>query len=271
MHIKSKKSWLVLLIAGIFIASLTIVGCSSSNTISIAGSTTVQPLAEALRTEFNKDNPGVTIEISGGGSSVGVTSCNDSTVDIGAASRDLKASEPALVVHTIARDGIALVTHPSNGVDGLTKEQVRQIYLGNITNWNEVGGEDHAIIVIARDTASGTRAAFMEMVMDEGAGDLITGDAILKISNGDLRTSVSSTEWSIGFLSFGYLDDSVKGLEIDGVAPEVANAMDGSYSIVRPLNLLTKGEPTGLVKDFIDFCLSAKGQAVVAEDYIPVS
>jgi len=136
-----------LIILTVLALSVTITGCGGggTTTITTAGSTTVQPLAEKLANAFMLDNTDVKVIIQGGGSSTGVKSCDDGTVDIGMASRDLKSSEPALVKHVLARDGIAIVTNTGNSVSGLTKEQLKQIYDGTITNWNEVGGPDKAI------------------------------------------------------------------------------------------------------------------------------
>jgi len=248
----------------LLVPAIILSGCGGgATTVTEAGSTTVQPVAEKLANAFMDSYPDVKIIIQGGGSSTGIKSCNDGTVDIGAASRELKSSEPALVTHLLARDGIAIVTHVSNSVSGLTTEQVRDIYAGNITNWSEVGGDDHDIVVVAREEGSGTRAAFEELVME---GMLITEDAILQISNGNVRTAVSTTPYSIGFLSFGYADSSVKSLAIDGVAGTVENAKNGTYPIVRPLYFLTKEEPTGAVKNFIEFCLGAEGQDIVEDE-----
>jgi phosphate transport system substrate-binding protein len=239
-----------------------------SGTITEAGSTSVQPLAERLASVFMQMHPKVTVTIQGGGSSVGITSADEGTVDIGAASRELKPSEPPLVKHLLARDGIAIVTPPANTVTGLTKDEVRRIFADEVTNWSQVGGADAEIIVIAREEGSGTRGAFEEMVMGE---DLITSNAILQLSNGAVRTTVSTTPNSIGFLSFGYLDTSVKALAVDGVEGTVENAKNGSYPIVRSLYFLTKEAPTGLGKEFIDFCLSAEGQSIVTDEgFIPV-
>ncbi len=149
-------------------------------------------------------------------------------------------------------------------VSDLTVEQVRDIFSGKITNWKDFGGDDQNIIVVSREEGSGTRAAFEEMVMGEDA--LIAASAILQASNGAIRTTVSTTPYSIAYLSFGYLDDTVKSISIDGVAPTEPNAADGSYPIVRPLNMLTNGEPAGMVKAFLDFILSEAGQKLVVED-----
>jgi phosphate transport system substrate-binding protein len=265
--------WVTLMAAILVAVAIAFTGCPGGLTgkITEAGSTTVQPLAEELANAFMAEHPDVGITIQGGGSSVGVKSASDGTVDIGAASRELKPEEKTLglVEHVLARDGIAIVTHPSQTVSGLTKEQVKQIFAGEITNWSEVGGSDATINVVSREEGSGTRAAFEEMVMGEDA--VITATAILQPSNGAVRTTVAGDPDSIGFLSFGYLDSSVKSLSIDGVAGTVENAKNGSYPIVRPLLLLTKGEATGLVKQFIDYCLSDEGQQIVAKDYITVN
>ncbi|MBN1863045.1 MAG: phosphate ABC transporter substrate-binding protein [Dehalococcoidales bacterium] len=272
------KKLLTLLITAGLIGATVLTGCAGTpathdtagptGSITEAGSTTVQPIAERFADVFTQMYPKVTVTIQGGGSSVGVKSASDGTVDIGAASRELKADEPALVKHLLCRDGIALATHPSNTVTGLTKDEVRRIFAGEITNWSQVGGPNENIIVVAREEGSGTRTAFEELVMDE---TLITNTAILQPSNGAVRTTVSITPTAIGFLSFGYLDGSVSSLAVDGVLGTIENAKNGSYPIVRPLYFLTKEAPSGLVKEFIDFCLSAEGQSIVEDEgYISV-
>ena len=246
---------------------------ADNSTVSVSGSTTVQPLAEKLAEAFMTENTGIRIDVQGGGSSVGVKAAGQGTSDIGMASREIKESElaefPNLNVVVIARDGIAIVAHPDVTVNDLTVEQVRDIFSGKVTNWKEFGGEDQSIIVVSREEGSGTRGAFEEMVMGEDA--LITDTAILQPSNGSIRTTISTTPYSIGYLSFGYLDETVNAISINGVAPTEPNAADGSYLIVRPLNMLTNGEPAGAVKAFLDFILSEGGQKLVVEDgYIPV-
>ncbi len=263
------KRWLPL-VSVLLLLVMTLLACGgSSGEITTAGSTTVQPLAEKLANAYTAKNPDITIAVQGGGSSVGIRSADDGTVDIGAASRELKSSEPNLVKHLLARDGIAIIVHPDNGINDLTVDQIREIFAGNITNWNEIGGPDEEIHVVSREEGSGTRGAFEELVMGEA---LITEKAVLQPSNGAVRQVVSGDEVSIGYLSFGYLDSSVKPLAIDGVAGTEANAKNGSYPVVRPLYFLTKEQPTGIVKDFIDFCLSDEGQRIVAEEgYISIN
>ena len=248
---------------------------SLSGQIQLAGSTTVQPLAEVLAEAFMAENPDVAIEVQGGGSSVGVTSAGEGTVDIGDASRNVKDSEfetfPELQVFTIAYDGIAIVTNPDLELPTLSIEQVQKIFAGEITNYSEVGGPDAEIIVVSREEGSGTRAAFEELVMEANDSEaVITESALLQQSNGQVRTTVSTTPDSIGYLSFGFLDESVNGVAIDGVAPAVENVKNGSYTIYRPLNMLTNGVPGELAQAFLDFILSDMGQEIVAEDYITV-
>ncbi|HAF61832.1 MAG TPA: phosphate-binding protein [Anaerolineaceae bacterium] len=251
-----------------------------SGQLQLAGSTTVQPLAEVLAESFMDANPDVVVEIQGGGSSVGVTSAGEGTVDIGNASRGIKDSEfetfPNLTVYTIAFDGIAIVTNPELDIPTLSLEQVRGIFSGEITNFSEVGGPDAEIVIVSREEGSGTRAAFEELVMaykDENGETVevpISENALLQQSNGQVSTIVSTTPNTVGYLSFGYLSDAVKGVAIDGVEPAVENVKNGTYSIFRPLNMLTNGEAQGLAKAFIDYILSDAGQEIVAEDYITV-
>jgi len=246
-----------------------------SGQIQLAGSTTVQPLAEVLAEAFMSTNPGLVIEVQGGGSSVGVTSAGEGTVDIGMASRGVKSSEfdtfPDLKVFTIAYDGIAIVTHPDIKLPSLTIDQVRDIFAGDISNYSEVGGPDAAIVVVSREEGSGTRAAFEELVMEHGEEKLIFEKALLQQSNGQVRTTVSTTPNAIAYLSFGFLDDSTNPVPIDGAKPSVANVKNDSYPIFRPLNMLTNGEPGDLAQAFLDFILSDAGQEIVAEDYITVN
>lgn len=274
MSVGASKRWILLVVVGILAMSMVAVGCGKklSGTVSIAGSTTVQPLAELLGDGFMAKYPHVRIDVGGGGSSVGVTSVKNGTVDIGATSRETKDEELPIVKHLLAKDGIAIIVKPGNPVNGLTKAQVRDIFGGVITNWKDVGGPDKTINVVVREAGSGTRTAFEEMVMAKpDPAVAVVNTALQQNSNGGVKQVIGSDAYAIGFISFGYIDNTVKALSIDGVDAAAENAKSGTYPIVRPLYFLTKEEPTGLVKDFIDFCLGDAGQAIVAEEgYISI-
>jgi phosphate transport system substrate-binding protein len=242
-----------------------------SGTITESGSTTVQPLAEKLAGAFRTINPGVKVIIQGGGSSVGIKAAKDGTVDIGAASRELTTSDPPLVKHLVAHDGIAIIINPSNPVKNLTRTQIKKIYAGEITRWSQVGGPDREIHVSAREEGSGTRTAFEDLVM--GKDIPIVKKAVLQNSNGALLQVVSSDPDAISFISFGYLtEQSIKAVSVEGVAATEANAQSGDYPVVRPLYFLTKTQPQGLVKAFLDYCSGPEAQNIVSEEgYVAIN
>ncbi|MFZ5647179.1 MAG: phosphate ABC transporter substrate-binding protein [Bacillota bacterium] len=238
-------------------------------TITIAGSTSVQPLSDELAKAYSQKNPNVTINVQGGGSSQGVKAAADGIAPIGASSRKLKDSEKASVKETtVALDGIAIAVHPKNTkITNLTMDQVKGIFSGKITNWKEVGGDDAPISVVTREAGSGTRGAFEEIVMSDAK---ITDKAITQASNGAVRSTVAGDDKSIGYLSLGYLSADVKGIKVDNVEPTVENIKSGTYKVSRPFLYLTKGDPAGEVKAFIDFVLSPAGQDIVGKHYIKV-
>jgi phosphate transport system substrate-binding protein len=245
-----------------------------SGNISEVGSTTVQPLAEKLAAAFMVVNPNVKVDIKGGGTAVGIKSANDGTADIGAASRELTKDDPSLVKFMLARDGIAIIVNPANPIAGLSKAQIVGIFSGKITNWSQVGGPDKEIHVAAREEGSGTRTAFQDLIMGKDAAGNpipIVKNAILQNSSGAIMQVVKSDAQTISFDSFGYVDSSVKALAVDGVAAAAANAKSGAYPVVRPLYFLTKNQPTGVVKSFIDYCTGPDAQKIVnSEGYISV-
>lgn len=263
---------LIIILTAVYFPGCTMAGDTNdeSGEITVAGSTTVQPVAERIANAFMEENPGASVVVMGGGSSVGIKAAADETVDIGTASRELSEGELnlGLVAHIVARDGIAIIVNREQVVNSLTVDQVMSIYTGAITNWSQTGGPDLAINVIAREEGAGTRAAFEEMVMGEA---LITARAVLQPSNGAVKTAVTGDPAAIGFVSFGYVDDTVRTMSINGVAGSIETVQNGTYPLVRPLLFLTRGQPEGLSKRFIAYALGIEGQAIVEQEgYIPV-
>jgi phosphate transport system substrate-binding protein len=235
-----------------------------SGRITFAGSTTVQPLAAKLGDAFRQQHPDVTLDIAGGGSVVGIQAIHDGTVDIGMASRILRSEEETGITwHQIAVDVIAIVINSANPVEGLTREQLRGIYLGQITNWREVGGPDQPIQVVIREKTSGTRGAFDEIVLDKQEPTAPNLQAAM--TAGDAAALVAAEPDAIGYVGFGNLESGLKLVTIDGVLPSEATAQDGSYRLVRPLLLLTGPLTQPLAQTFVDFSLSNEGQQVVVD------
>lgn len=249
---------------------------AQSKSVNVVGSTTVFPIAQACAEKFMDVKKDVNVSVKGGGSGVGIAALIDGTCDIAMSSRAMKKEEIEKakargvnpVEHMIARDGLAIVVHPSNPVKALTVAQVRDIYSGKINNWKEVGGKDVKIVVVSRDTASGTYGSFHELVLKD---EKLRGDALLLASNKAVAEAVAQTEGAIGYIGLGYVTDKVKTLEIEGVKPTMETVVNGTYKLSRPLFLYTNGEPKGAVKDFIDFILSPQGQKIVKDEgFVPV-
>lgn len=240
-----------------------------SGNLIMDGSTSVQPLAEQLKAAFVAKYPSVNMTITGGGSGVGIADAAAGKVNIGSSSRALNSKDPKnLVGTTIAKDAIVIVVNPSNPIAKLTKQQVKDIFSGNITNWIHVTGQSQPIMVYTREAGSGTLDFFNSSFM--GSSKLVA--TAKQYNSTDLvRQAVASNPNAIGFVSMGYLDNTIKAPTMDGVAPTMANAKNGTYSYVRPFVLCTNGAPTGLAKDFIEYCLSSEGQAIVAKEYLPLS
>ena len=238
-------------------------GRSSENSVIVAGSTSVQPYAEVLAEEYALLHPESEIDVQGGGSSAGITAAKSGTADIAMSSRDLTEDEQQLWCIEIAKDGLSVIINPKNPIADLTLEQVRDIYTAKISNWSELGGPDAKIHIIAREEGSGTRSAFESLVMGT---EWITPKAIVQDSNGAVRQLVADDPHSIGFISLGLMDSTVKALRLDGVEPTRENVINGSYSLFRPFLFVLSGEPTGLTKQFIDFILSPDGQQILTHE-----
>ncbi|MDR0248948.1 MAG: phosphate ABC transporter substrate-binding protein [Oscillospiraceae bacterium] len=241
---------------------LTSCGSARARGVVVAGSTSVQPYAELLAEEYEHLYGGV-VDVQGGGSSAGITAALSGAADIGMSSRELKEGEGALRQVEIARDGLAVIVHPSNPVSDLTPEQVRALYAADAVNWKEFGGPDAAIHIIAREEGSGTRSAFEELLM---AGRRITPKAIVQNSNGQVTHMVAGDERAIGFISLGLVDGTVKALRLGGAEATRDNVANGTYALFRPfLFVLREDCPEETVR-FADFALSAAGQRLLAAE-----
>jgi len=256
------------IILSIIIVCVSVVIAGEKTKLRVEGSTTVLPIAQLAAEEFMNANPDVTISIQGGGSGVGIASLMDKTCDIANASRAMKDDEikDAVakgvnpVAHIVAMDGIAIILYPSNKVSNLTIEQIRKIYTGKISNWKEVGGEDKKIVVLSRDSASGTFEAFAKLALN---GEKVRKDALMNASNKAIATTVENTPAAIGYVGVGYITKKVKAITVENVTCTKKNILTKTYPLSRPLFMYTNGKPKGAVKEFIDFILSAEGQELV--------
>ena len=255
-------------------AAATDTNADLSGSIAMAGSTSMEKLANAVAEAFMEKYPGVSVTAEFTGSSAGIESLEGGSVDIGNSSRSLKDEEKAAgcVENIVAIDGIAVVLDPANTVTDLTQDQLVQIYKGEVTNWKDLGGSDEPIVVVGREAGSGTRGAFVELTgveekdADGNKVDNTTSNAIISNSTEIMMTTVSGDEYAIGYSSTGSLNDTVKALNVDGVEPTAANIKDGKYSLSRPFNIATKGTPGKLAQDFIDYIMSKDGQKVVEDN-----
>jgi len=238
-------------------------GTGKGKGIQVVGSTSIQPFAEMLAEEFNRNNPGMSVEVQGGGSTAGIQALASGIADIGACSRSLLPEEANLTPITIARDGIAIVVHPANKVNGLTLEQARSIFEGKITNWKSVGGDDVPIRLISREEGSGTREAFTHLVMGNAR---VARSAITQESNGTVKGLVKSDPGAVGYMSLGLVGKELKALAVDGVKANAEDVLSGKYPLVRPFLFVVKGKPGEAAQKFIDFVLSPPAQAILEKE-----
>ena len=207
-------------------------------------------------------NPGVVINVQGGGSTAGIQATLNRTCDIGASSRNLKPSERGLKIILIALDGIAVILHKSNPVDNLTIEQVRGMFSGKIQTWKDLDGQDKAVIPVTREEGSGTRASFEGMIMGE---EEISDACLVQDSNGAVREIIATTPQGVGYISVGLVDEREKAVAIGGVKPSLANLITEKYRFSRPFLLLLREEPKGNAKKFIEYVLSPEGQELLGQ------
>ena len=270
-----KRKKIKLLAGAMIIAMIGAVftGCgnnSTSNdgtvTITVSGSTSVGPLMEKIAEKYEEENSNISIEINQTGSSAGIKDAMDGISQIGMSSRDLKDEEAAKVKATVlAYDGVAVITNTGNSVKELTIGQIRDIFTGKITNWSEVGGSNAPIVVVSREAGSGTRIAFEEGV--EYSEEELVKDAIISKGNGDVKTTVSTNENAIGFVSFEYVDDAISSINVNGIEPTAANVKAGSYALSRPFLAVTNEQYiTEDSQKLIDYITSEEGQQIVEDN-----
>ena len=255
-------------------------GDGEKQSVTIKGSDTMVHLASSWAEEFMKGHPNVEVAVTGGGSGTGIAALLNGTTDICAASRKMKQKEKDLAAKkdldpkefVVARDGIAVVINPENPVDALTLEQLRKIYTGAYSNWNQVGGPEAPIVVLSRESSSGTYVFFQEMVLEKKD---YRQDARLMPATSSIIQSVSSDKWAIGYVGLGYAAKAAGRVKILGVKddaeakavmPSEETVDSGAYSIARPLHLYTAGDPKGATKEFIDYCQSPEGQKIVRQN-----
>ncbi len=289
---KSQK-WLALGLAAVL--AIALVGCGAKSTetsqsgstdqgseltgsINVEGSDTMVNLAQAWAETFGTDNPGVMVSVKGGGTGTGIAALINGTVDFANASREMKDEEKAdatakgenPVGTEVAKDGIAVIVNPGNGVAGLTLDQLGKIYRGEITNWKDVGGADAKIVLLSRDSSSGTYEYFKDEVV--GKDKEYAKEAKLLPSTQAIVDETKANPNAIGYVGLGYLTDDVKVVAVDGVTASIDTALDGSYVLSRGLFMYSNGQPEGVMKAYLDWILGPDGQKVVADQgFVPLS
>jgi phosphate transport system substrate-binding protein len=251
-----------------------------SGSITVQGSDTMVNLGQAWAEAFGKDNPGVMVSVTGGGSGTGIAALLNGTVDFADASRQMKSEEMTQaktaginpVETVVAKDGIAVIVNPGNKVAGLTKDQLGKIYRGEITNWKDVGGVDKPIVLLGRDSSSGTYEYFKEAVVGK---DKDYAKAMRNLqSNQAIVDEVQKNADAIGYVGIGYADKAtgITIVPVDGKAASVAAVLDGSYVLSRDLYMYSNGAPKDVMKAYVDWILSPAGQKIVTEQgFVPLT
>lgn len=278
---------------GLFILALVMFTSSAfaagnKNSIQIKGSDTMVNLGQAWAEKFMEKNPGDFVAVTGGGSGTGIAALLNSTCDIAECSRSMKKKEIELaenkgiepVEYIVALDGIAVVVSPKNPVGKLTVGQLRDIFMGTITNWRELGGEDKTIVILSREVNSGTHVFFKEHVLragNEKGPEEFSPASLLMSSSQAIADEVAQNSNAIGYYGMGYISPQQKVIAVakddksEYVSPTTDNVVTGKYPVSRPLYLYTNGKPQGLVKKFIDYAFSKEGQDIVVKtDFVPV-
>ncbi len=267
------KNW----IAGLLIPAVILTaGIALAGNISINGSTTVLPIAQKVAEAYMKEHPETKISISGGGSGNGIKALIDRTTDIANSSRAIKKEEIEMakakgsdpVEFIVAYDCIVPVVHTSNPIKDITVDQLKAMYKGEIRNWKEIGGPDKPVVIISRDTSSGTYEVWEEKVMKK---ERVFPGALLLASNGAIVQAVSKNPNAIGYIGLGYMDSSIKMLTVNGITGSKETTLNKSFPVSRPLYMYTPVKLAGEIKTFMDYMVSGKGQKLVEEEgFIPL-
>jgi phosphate transport system substrate-binding protein len=251
----------------------------SRHMVSVEGSTSIAPFAEMLAQSFHGRQKDIRVEIQAIGSTAGIQTVLNGVADVGMCSRSLHKAEleQGLTPIVIARDGLAVVVHKDNPVSALTRDQIRDIYAGDITDWQQVGGKAGAIHLITREEGSGTREAFTKLVMEAppatsrpAAGKAepirISTSALTQESNGAVKELVKNDVNAIGYMSLGLVKGELKMLRVDGVEPTAEEVLAGRYALVRPFLYVVRGQVSQDAQAFIDFTLSPEGQKILTTE-----
>lgn len=267
------------IVIALVIGSIFTLSAAGAESVRVSGSTTVLPLAEATAEAFNEAQDDYQALITGGGTGVGIKNAAEGNSDIGMASREVTSDEKKqfgdeFVENLVGYDGIVIAVSKQiydAGVTELSKEQVKKIYSGEINNWEDVGGPDELILVIAREQGSGTRDTFNEDIMGNKAAET-PGVNTVAGSNAEIRTAITGGDNAIGYLGFSYVQDGAVGsISLDGVEPTAESIKDGSYELARKLYFYTFGEAKPGAQAYIDFVLSSEGQQIAEENgFVPV-
>lgn len=241
--------------------------------ISISGSTSVTEVMDVLAEIYQKENPNVEIDVNGIGSSAGIKAAASGVTDLGMASRDLTPSEKelGLVEHVIAKDGIAVVVNPTNAVTSLTTDQIKNLFDGSVENWQQVGGSDNNVVVASRESGSGTRGAFEELMhltkkINNFNVSTITRHGLIASGNGIEKTTVANNQQAIGFISLGSVDSSVKTVDVNGAKATVQNVINGSYPISRPFIVLNQAKKLSQpAQQFVNWMESKEAQTIISK------
>jgi phosphate transport system substrate-binding protein len=267
------------LLCSLALVMLVIPGLVRAETLQIDGSTTVGPIADAFAEYFMRTNPGLEITVKKTGSGDGAAALIDSRCNIATMSRFMKDKEFKAAVdhnvfpvaHAIAMDGVCIIVHPSNTITALTSARVRDIYAGKTKNWKEIGGPDAEIVIVSRDTSSGTYETFNEKIMEKVE---LAKNVEYVNSNPQCHARVKTTAGAISYVGLGFIDADVKALKIDGIQPTKQTIANGTYPVARPLFLFTNNypKPGSMVFKFCTFYLTEKGQEIIeAKGFVPVT